>query len=89
MARYPLRVRLNGKSTLFRSKTELLKNYERVFDGAIRCSVLRAKKSEIWDNWQGFTISNGEIWWERFNTPNSRFKLVTVNNDAPYRGCDR
>ena len=87
MARYPLRVRLNGKGTLLRSKRELLQNYKKVFDAAILCSILRAKRTEVWDNWQGFSITHGEIWWERRNAPNARFKLITVNNGAFYPGC--
>jgi len=87
MARYPLRVRLNGKSTVLHNSHELLQNYSQIFDHALRCSIQRAKKSEIWDNWQGFTISHGEVWWERSSVPNSRFKLITVNNEAYYPGC--
>jgi len=87
MARYPLRVRLNGKGTVLRNKKALLEKYQQVFDKAVRCSILRAKKSEIWDNWQGFTIAHGEVWWERSNAANSQFKLITINNDAYYPGC--
>ena len=87
LAHYPLRVSLSGKSTFVRDKRELLRDYDRVFDAAVRCSILRAHNSDVWGNWQGFTIKEGTVWWEASGAAGSSFKLITVNNEAYYSGC--
>jgi hypothetical protein len=88
MARYPLRVTLNHKNALIRTKQELLRNFDELFDPRVRCVILGATEKDVWGNWQGFTIPQGAIWWERSSEERSAFKLITVNNDAPYQGCD-
>ena len=87
MIGYPLRVRLDGKTALIRNKRQLLQNYDRVFDAAVRCAILAARTSDVWGNWRGFTVSRGAVWWERSAVPDSPFKLITVNNEAYYEGC--
>ena len=86
MARYPLRMLLHGKSALIRNRAELLREYDTVFDSSVLCAIQRAKRTDVWGNWQGFTVAGGPAWWER-EDDNSPFKLITVNNGAYYKGC--
>jgi hypothetical protein len=87
MVHFPLRVMLHGNKAVIRNRAEFLGKYDSVFDASVRCAIAHAKRSLVWGNWQGFTVAGGVVWWERSNTPDSSFKLITVNNGAHYEGC--
>ena len=87
MVSFPLRVMLGGKNALIKNKSQLLHNYDTVFDSSVRCAIARAQKTQVWGNWQGFTVAGGVAWWERSNSPQSSFKIITVNNGSFYEGC--
>jgi len=65
MVRYPLRSYRNGKATVFRTRTELLGGYDKVFTAGVRCALESAVPADVWGNWRGFTIGAGTIWWDR------------------------
>jgi len=66
MVRYPLRSAYpDGKAAVFKTKSQLLAEYDRVFTPAVRCAIQSATLSEVWGNWRGFTTSAGAIWWDR------------------------
>ena len=79
LVRYPLRAQLNGKTSLLRNKAQLLRKYDLIFTSAVRCKVLAAKKSDVWGNWQGFTVADGVIWWDS-SSEGAPFHVITVNN---------
>jgi hypothetical protein len=87
MAHFPLRVTLNGKKTLVTNKSDLFRHYDAVFDYSVRCVLAHARRSDVWGNWQGFTVGGGVAWWERSSSLESSFKLITINNDSFYKGC--
>jgi hypothetical protein len=87
MIRFPLRVRLGGKKTLIRDKSQLLRHYDSVFDSSVKCAIARAKKTQVRGNSQGFTVADGVVWWERSHSPHSSFKAIRVDNGAFYHGC--
>lgn len=94
MATYPLYSYRDGKTTVLRTKSELLSQYDSVFDAGTRCALKAASVEEVWGNWRGFTVSAGKIWWTR-NIPRSAsrsgaiqpadltkypFEVITVNH---------
>ena len=87
MIHFPLRVMLHGKRAVIKNRGEFLRQYDSVFDASVRCAIAHAKRSQVWGNWQGFTVASGVMWWERSNSRNSPFRLITVNNGAFYEGC--
>jgi hypothetical protein len=70
MVRYPLHSYSNGKATVIKTKADLMARYDTVFSSGARCAVTTATLDDVWDNWRGFTISAGAIWWDRI-IPNS------------------
>jgi hypothetical protein len=87
MVRFPLRVQLGGQKALIKRKSQLLREYDKVFDAPVRCAITKAKRTDVWGNWQGYTVASGAAWWEAGANPNSLFKLITVNNGSFYEGC--
>ena len=58
MVRYPLNSAYpDGKATVFKTKSQLLAKYDRVFTPGVRCAIQSATLSDVWGNWRGFTIS--------------------------------
>jgi|SRR5215469_9797706 len=77
MVRYPLRSAYpNGKATVFKTKSQLLAEYDRVFTPGLRCAIQSATLSDVWGNWRGFTIGAGVIWWDR-DIPSSAMNVQT------------
>ncbi len=65
MATYPLYSYRDGKTTVLRTKSELLAQYDSVFDPGTRCAIKAASVEDVWGNWRGFTVNAGVIWWSR------------------------
>jgi hypothetical protein len=88
MLRYPFRSNRNGKSTMIKSKADLLARYDTVFDPPTRCAIKSASASDVWGNWRGFTVSTGVIWWDRI-IPNSATHSGAIQpsdlNEYPFR----
>ena len=87
MVQFPLRVRLGGNAAFITDESQLLRNYDIVFDSAVKCEIARAKKTQVHGNSQGFTVADGVVWWERSDPPQSSFKAIRVDNSAFYHGC--
>jgi hypothetical protein len=87
MVRFPLRVRLEGHDALIKTKSQLLRDYDKVLTDAVRCAIAGARRSKIWGNWQGYTVAAGVTWWEASSAPNSSFQVITINRGGFYEGC--
>jgi hypothetical protein len=87
MVRFPLRVQLAGHNATVKSKSQLLRDYDKVFTGAVQCAIAGATRTKVWGNWQGYTVAAGVAWWEASAAPNSSFKVITINNGGFYEGC--
>jgi hypothetical protein len=86
MVRYPLRSAYpDGKATVFKTKSQLLAEYDRVFTPGVRCAIQSATLSDVWGNWRGFTISAGAVWWDR-DIPSSATNVQTSDvSKYPFR----
>ena len=86
MVHFPLRVQLEGRSALIKNKSQLLRDYDKVFTAAVRCAITGAKRTEVWANWQGYTVVSGVVWWDA-RAARKLFGIITVNNGGFYEGC--
>jgi len=96
MVSYPLRSNRNGKSTVIKTKADLLAQYDTVFDAGTRCAIKAASIADVWGNWRGFTVAAGIIWWDRILPPSAAknaeiqpsdlakypFGIITVNQSS-------
>jgi len=72
---------------MIKNKSQLRRDYDKVFTDAVRCAIAGAKRTKVWGNWQGYTVAAGVAWWEASSAPNSSFKIITINNGGFYEGC--
>jgi hypothetical protein len=93
LVHYPLLTTLNSKKVHIASRDQLLTHYDEIFDAGVRCAVRNSTASDVWGNWQGFTIPSGAIWFDGTVLPTQKddpdapdywtkhaFKIITVNN---------
>lgn len=79
MIAYPIFVSIAGRRIRLRRQADLLRRYNLVFNRRVREALARQQVSELFVNWQGVMIGDGEIWFNQM--PNSRdFKITAVNN---------
>lgn len=61
----PLRVNLaGGKFAMYRSRSEIARDYHFIFSPNVRRAILRQRPHEIWGRDQGVTTHLGEIWFD-------------------------
>jgi hypothetical protein len=98
MVTYPVLTSINHKRVRIRTQQQLLAHFDDIFDAGLRCSILNATEKDVWGNWQGFTVGEGAVWFDRIIIPQGErldtkapdywtkhpFKIKTINNDAEY-----
>ena len=87
MVRYPLRVNSAGKTKLIKTKQELLKQYDNIFSPLTQCAITESRPEDVWGNYRGFMIGDGEVWWEASISKASSkskpvFKIITINQES-------
>jgi len=101
MIEYPLLVTNDRGKRQIRGKQVLLANFGDVFDATTICVIERAKPDELFGNWQGFMIGNGQVWFDKFapakDSKNTSapdfwtkypFKIKTVNHESGNVPCE-
>lgn len=75
--RFPLNVQISGRRIALRNKNDFLRRYSEVFNSRVKDAVLKQDSSNLFGNWQGAMIGNGEIW---IHPGNDSIKIITINN---------
>ena len=80
---FPLRVNTPPKTGFVKTRSEFVRRYAEIFTPAVRAAILRQRPTELFRNWQGLMIGNGEIWF-RGVCPDAgcsthRVGVITVN----------
>jgi hypothetical protein len=82
---YPLRVNgwkdeVKGKGTVkFDTRQEVLDNYDEIFTPQIKTALAKQKVAELFVNWQGVMVGNGEIWLSVSEKEPRRYGIISVN----------
>jgi hypothetical protein len=65
MVGYPLRVSIDNKPVRIATPQSFLDHYDEIVNPAERCAITTSQDSDVWGNWQGYTIDRGAVWWEK------------------------
>ena len=76
MVSYPINVLIKGRRTKMRTKAELLKNYDSVFNKNVKQALAKASAPSF-ANYQGVMIGDGEFW---LNLVKDKMKVTAINN---------
>jgi len=59
-------------------KQEFIKNYDLIFNQKVKQAVLSQDVKQIWRNYQGAMIGNGEVWFGEI--PGAGYRIIAINN---------
>ncbi|MFA6376893.1 MAG: hypothetical protein WCX69_05855 [Candidatus Paceibacterota bacterium] len=59
-------------------KQEFIKNYNLIFNQKVRQAVIGQDVKQIWRNYQGAMIGNGEVWFGEI--PGAGYRIIAINN---------
>jgi hypothetical protein len=82
---YPLRVNgwtdeFKGKGTVqIATKPELLDNYDEIFTSRVKDAITKQKIRDLFVNWQGVMVGNGEAWLSVSEKEPRRYGIFAVN----------
>ena len=78
---YPIRVKLNQKTTEIKDKAAFVKNYDAIFTDKVQQALLDQKVEETFVNYKGVMVGNGELWFTAVADTNPQvFVIYGINN---------
>jgi hypothetical protein len=60
--RYPIDVTIGGKLLNVEREDQFLAHYDEIMNQRVRDAILRQTSGELFKNWQGTMIGDGEVW---------------------------
>ncbi|MBS7535952.1 hypothetical protein KHC28_20065 [Ancylobacter sonchi] len=79
MVDYPLRTKIGGKTTTVRNAKGLIASYDKILTPKVRQVVAAQNYADLFANWRGVMIGNGEIWFSGIGDK-GRVAIIAVNN---------
>jgi hypothetical protein len=79
MINYPLFVQISGRKVKLQKSADVLKQYDVVFNHRVKEAVAQQKVEELFVNWQGVMIGNGEIWFNQLSN-SKKVRITAINN---------
>ncbi len=61
---YPLRVNCDQEKIMIKTKEDFIKNYDEIFTDKIKTALENQKVEDLFVNYQGVMVGNGEIWFD-------------------------
>ena len=83
LTHFPLNVYHEGKQTIIQNKAALRQHYDTVFTDRVKAAVLSQSLDNLFVNYQGVMIGNGELWFANYTLPSynaDRILIKTINN---------
>lgn len=78
---YPINVSIEGKKTTIKTEAEFIKNYDKVLTDAVKNAFLNQKLENVFVNYAGVMIGNGEIWISQITGTKHLYSIYAINND--------
>ena len=79
MISYPITVMIGGRKVKLRRRADLLRRYNFVVNRKVRRAVAKQKAEDLFVNWQGVMIGDGEIWFNQLYGT-KLIKVIAINN---------
>lgn len=73
---YPLKVNSSNNKNIIKTKEEFIAQYDTIFTPKIKTALTNQKIEDLFVNYQGVMVKDGEIW---LKESNSKYGIVTIN----------
>ncbi|HET9149917.1 MAG TPA: hypothetical protein VFO61_05490 [Alphaproteobacteria bacterium] len=61
---YPMLTSIGGHDARIQTKAEFLAHFDEIMNARVRAAIANQKPDDLFKNWQGTMIGNGEVWFE-------------------------
>ncbi len=82
MLQYPLQAWDGDRSLKIKTRKQLLRKFDRIFDSSLRSTISNASSETAFANWQGVMFDDGRIWLRPTDAADTLL-IVTINAPAP------
>lgn len=79
MIAYPIKVHVGRHRAVVRNKSDLLRKYDLVFNQKVKEALKKQQAYDLFVNWQGVMVGDGEIWFNQMVRGRS-IKIIAINN---------
>jgi len=79
MVEYPIEATIGGRNVKIRDAKHFVTNYGKVITPKVKDAVIRQRYEDLFANWQGVMIGDGEVWFSGIDGKNT-VKIITINN---------
>ncbi|MCB4771162.1 hypothetical protein LGR54_21355 [Ancylobacter sp. Lp-2] len=79
MVDYPLRTKIDGKTTTVRNAKAFVASYDKIVTPKVRQAVAAQGYASLFANWRGVMIGNGEVWFTGIGNK-GRIAVSAINN---------
>lgn len=76
---YPFKTHVGGKAVTIRDAGHFVDSYDRIVTAGIRKAVADQTYANLFANWRGVMIGNGEVWFSPLEGSN-RIRITAINN---------
>jgi hypothetical protein len=84
--RYPISVKINGKTSTIKSANQFVQNYDAIMTKEITDAVVNQKLDDLFVNWKGIMFGDGQIWIDGVCNNNAcknvDIKIATIQSAA-------
>lgn len=84
MVDYPFQARIDGKAVTIRDTAHFVADYDKVFTANVEEAISNQTYPDLFANWQGVMIGNGEVWFSGICSDETceqeTIKIITVND---------
>jgi hypothetical protein len=79
MIDYPFQARIKGKATKLRDAAHFVADYDLIVTAKVRHAVANQSYANLFANWQGVMIGDGEVWFSGVGD-NNVVKITAIND---------
>lgn len=77
---YPLNVYNTKEKINIQNKEELINHYNEIFTARVKNAFARQKLDNIFVNYKGVMVGQGEVWFTQSASSKNRYVILTINN---------
>jgi len=79
MIDFPFATRIGGKAVKVRDVKHFVADYDKIITLKIRDAVAKQRYEDLFANWQGVMIGDGEVWFSGIGD-NDTVKIIAINH---------
>jgi hypothetical protein len=80
MVAYPIKTYFSGKPRTIKNRRTFVKHYGEIIDRKVKDAVARQQAADLFANYQGVMIGDGQIWFGPRKTGSRKLHIIAITN---------